>query len=159
MYCAYTIIAFIIRNTQNFWSWLRSHHKVRNKNHATCPFGFNGFSKPLCLDARRGGTITFRHTAFCQVWCHARKQFLVSFWAPSPNCEKRLLSSTFLSVCPSAWNNSASTGRIFMKFEITFFFSRKSVEKIQASLKPGKNNGYLTLRPMYIYDSISLSSS
>ena len=34
----------------------------------------------------------------------------------------------------------------------------KSVEKIQASLKPDKNNEHFTLRPMYIYDSMSLSS-
>jgi len=33
------------------------------------------------------------------------------------------------------------------------------VEKIQVSLKSDKNNGYFTLRPMYIYDNISLNSS
>jgi len=36
---------------------------------------------------------------------------------------------------------------------------RKSVEKIQVSLKYDKNNGYFTCRPMYIYGNISLSSS
>jgi hypothetical protein len=36
---------------------------------------------------------------------------------------------------------------------------RKSVEKIQVSLKSDKNNGYFTWRPMYIYDYISLNSS
>jgi hypothetical protein len=77
-------------------------------------------------EARGGGMITFRHTAFYQVCWHARKQFLESFWAPSQNCEKRLLSSTCLSVLPSTWNNSASTGRIFMKFEITVFFENLS---------------------------------
>jgi len=42
--------------------------------------------------------------------------------------------SFVMSVCPSAWNNPAPTGRIF----------RKSVEKIQVSLKSDKNNGYFT---------------
>jgi hypothetical protein len=37
-------------------------------------------------------------------------------------CEKRLLASPCPSVCPSAWNNSATTGRIFMKFAIWIFF-------------------------------------
>lgn len=55
MYCMYSIITFIIRNTQNFGRWLRSHHHIRNKNHETCPIRFNGFSKPLCLDAKGGG--------------------------------------------------------------------------------------------------------
>jgi len=33
---------------------------------------------------------------------------------------------------------------------------RKFVEKIQVSLKSNKRNGYVTWRPRYIYDSISL---
>jgi hypothetical protein len=36
---------------------------------------------------------------------------------------------------------------------------RKSVEKIQASLKYDNNNRYFTWRPTYIYDGISLNSS
>jgi hypothetical protein len=59
-----------------------------------------------------------------------------------------------LSVSLSAWNSSASTGRIFMKFE----YFRKSVEKIQILLKPD-NSGHFTWRQMYIYDHISLISS
>ena len=35
---------------------------------------------------------------------------------------------------------------------------RKSVEKIQLSLKSEKNNGYFTGRTMYMYDNISLNS-
>jgi hypothetical protein len=34
---------------------------------------------------------------------------------------------------------------------------RKSLEKIQDSLKSDKNNGYFTWRPTYTYDNISLS--
>ena len=36
---------------------------------------------------------------------------------------------------------------------------RKSLERIQVSLKSDRNNGYFTQRSMYIYDSISLYSS
>jgi hypothetical protein len=58
------------------------------------------------------------------------------FQARSKNCKMRLLASSLsacltVSVCPPfrppAWNNSAPTGRIFMKFCILFFenLSRK----------------------------------
>jgi hypothetical protein len=49
------------------------------------------------------------------------------FWAPSKNCGMRLLLSLCLSVCPPAWNNSATTGRIFMKFDIWVFFENFTV--------------------------------
>jgi hypothetical protein len=58
-----------------------------------------------------------------------------------------------MSACPSAWINSAPTGRIFMKFNMGFFF-RKTSQKIQVAFKSDKNKGYLTWRPMCIYDSI-----
>ena len=41
-------------------------------------------------------------------------------------------------------------------FELLF---RKSVEKIQVSLKSEKNNGYFTYRSFHIYDNILLNSS
>jgi hypothetical protein len=46
------------------------------------------------------------------------------------------------NVSLSAWNNSALTGRIFIKFGI--YTLRKSVGKIQVSLKSEKNNGSFT---------------
>jgi hypothetical protein len=49
-----------------------------------------------------------------------------SFYSLSQNCEKRLLASSCLSVCLSAWKNSALTGRIFMKFDIWVFFENLS---------------------------------
>jgi len=73
-------------------------------------------------------------------------------------CEKRLFALSCLSVCPCVWNNSAVTGRNFMKFDIWGIF-RNSVEEIQVSLKSEKNNGYFTWRSMYMYDHISLNSS
>ena len=46
----------------------------------------------------------------------------MDFWARSQNCEKCLLASSCLSFCPSAWNISARTGRIFMKFDVWGLF-------------------------------------
>ena len=40
----------------------------------------------------------------------------------SKNCKKWLLASSFLSIPLSAWDNSAPTGRIFMKPDIRTFF-------------------------------------
>jgi hypothetical protein len=43
--------------------------------------------------------------------------------------------------------------------EIGYFSAfRKSIEKIQISLKSDKIDGYFTCKPMYIYDNISLNS-
>ena len=55
--------------------------------------------------------------------------------------------SWFMSVCvrPSAYNNSAPSWRIFMKFDIFSIF-RKSVEKIQVPLESYKNDRYFTWR-------------
>ena len=50
-------------------------------------------------------------------------------------------------ICPSAWNNSALTEGIFMKFGSIF---RKSAEKISVSLKSDKNNGIVTWRPIHL---------
>ena len=46
----------------------------------------------------------------------------------------------------------------FREIRYTIIF-RKCVEKIQVSLKSDKNNGYFTLRPICVYDYISLSYS
>jgi hypothetical protein len=43
-----------------------------------------------------------------------------------------------MSVRLSAWNNSAATGHILIKFDMSTF--RKSVDKIQVSFKSDKNN-------------------
>jgi len=48
------------------------------------------------------------------------------------NYEKATISFV-MSVCPSAWNKSAPTGRIFFKHDLGIF--RKSVEEIQVSTK------------------------
>jgi hypothetical protein len=80
---------------------------------------------------------------------------------PSQNCEKRdisLVVSVFLSVHSSICKKLAPTRRILVKFDILNIF-RKSMEKIQISLKSDKNYDFFTLRPKYIYDNLSLNSS
>ena len=75
--------------------------------------------------------------------------------ARSRKCEKRpLASSVRLSVC------TEQLGSHWTDFHEIWYLSifRKSVEKIQTSLKSEKNNGSFTWRPIYIFDSISFSS-
>ena len=59
-----------------------------------------------------------------------------------------------LSVPPSVWNYSASTGRIFIKFGIF----RKSAEEFQVLFQSDKNNLCFTWRPLCIYDYLLLNS-
>jgi len=54
-----------------------------------------------------------------------------------------------MSVRPSAWNNSAPTVGIIMKFHIWAFF-RKSVKKIQVSLTPNKLEDFMFLWPCIV---------
>ena len=60
-----------------------------------------------------------------------------------------LQTGSTMSVCPPAWNNSSSSGGIFMKFGIWLFFLLFS-EKIQTLSKCDKNNGYFTWRPIHM---------
>jgi hypothetical protein len=55
--------------------------------------------------------------------------------------------------CLSTWNNSAPTGRIFMKF---VEYLSKTVKKIRGSLKPDKRKGHFC---MNIHDNKSMNSS
>jgi len=78
---------------------------------------------------------------------------LLFFLACSQNCKKWLLALSSLS----AWNNSAPTGWIFMKYDIWSLCKNPS-SKIQVSLKSDKSNWYFTWRPTYIYNSTLLNS-
>jgi hypothetical protein len=53
-----------------------------------------------------------------------------------------------LFVCPSAWNNSATTGTDFHDILVKI---KKSVQQIQVSLNFDKNNSYYTLRQIHIF--------
>ena len=66
--------------------------------------------------------------------------------------------SFITSVRPSARNNSAPTGRIFMKFDFSVFIP-KTVKKIKVSLNFNTNKGYFTWIFIYIYNDTSLNSS
>jgi len=71
--------------------------------------------------------------------------------------KKHLLSSSCLSVRPSARNKLAPTGRIFIKFWNRIL--RKSVEKFAVSLKSDKNNGqFKRTRYVYLWHLAELSS-
>jgi len=59
--------------------------------------------------------------------------------------------SALRSVRPSARNNSAFTGRIFMKFRIWRF--GENLKKTEVSLESDKNSRRSVLRPMRIYDA------
>jgi hypothetical protein len=64
-----------------------------------------------------------------------------------------------MSLCPYIRASAPAHGKTRLPpedFRESIFL--KSVEKIQISLKSDKNNGYITRRPVCIYDSISLNS-
>ena len=101
------------------------------------------------------GKNLWKHSIYClRYWISEYVYHLVS----SQNCEKWLLvlsyESVWLSVCVEQLN---SYWMDFLEIWCLSIFW-KSIEKIQVSLKSDKNNGYITRRPMYIFDPISLSS-
>jgi hypothetical protein len=75
----------------------------------------------------------FTHSFWICVWHQISVSPLIRrFLGPCANLRKTIVGfvmSVYLSVGLSAWNNSAPTGRIFIKFNIWRFF-RKNVEKI-----------------------------
>ena len=79
------------------------------------------------------------------------------FQVRSQNCEKRLL--VFLMSVRPHGTTRLPNGRIFMTFDILNIFRKKSVEKLRIPFKSDQNNRHFTLRPTYIFDHISLSSS
>jgi hypothetical protein len=71
--------------------------------------------------------------------------------------EKRLLVSLRLSALPHGTTRLPLEG-VFVEIDIWGFFQNLS-KKIKYSLLSGKNNGYFTRIPVYIYDNIQLSYS
>ena len=53
------------------------------------------------------------------------------------------VTNSVVYVCPSALNNSTSTGRIFVKIDITEYFSKICREN-EVALQSDQNNGYFT---------------
>jgi hypothetical protein len=54
--------------------------------------------------------------------------------------------------------NMAPAAGILLKFDVLRVF-RKSAQHIEVALKSDKNNGYITCRPMYVYDYILFNST
>jgi hypothetical protein len=83
-----------------------------------------------------GGYNSSKYVAF-SVLCSLSLVLLGAF----AKLRKTTIYFVVTRVCPYAWNNSTPTGRIFMKFLYLCVF-RKSMEKMQVSLKSDKNKGY-----------------
>ena len=77
----------------------------------------------------------------------------ISPQARSQDGEKRLLSSSCLSVLLSIRMEQLGSQSTDFHEKSSLRTSRKSVEKVQVSLKPDKNTRYFKQRLMYIYDS------
>jgi len=111
--------------------------------------------EPRCLGRPARSSVT-KLTAEIEVkkqviWnLHSRRKLSLVTFAKLRKATIGFVISVRMSVPPSAWNNSPSTGRIFMKFDIWGFFL-KSVEKIQVLLKADKNKGYFRWRPTNIF--------
>jgi len=67
----------------------------------------------------------------------------------SQNCEKQLSTLSCPSVRPPAWNKSAPTGRVFMKF--IWEVSQHLSWKFQVLLKSDKIRGHFTWRPIHYF--------
>jgi hypothetical protein len=97
----------------------------------------------------------------CERIVHNRK--LRSFLGELAKLRKATISfvvSVRLSVRPSACPRKQLCSHWTNLYEIwCLSIFRKSVEKIQDSLKSGKNNRYFTWRIMHIFNHISLTSS
>jgi len=80
--------------------------------------------------------------------------FNAPFWARPQYCEKRLLASSCLSVHMEQLGSHRTDYREILYLRIY----RKSVEKIQVSLKSGEYKGDFTRRPIDVLYHISLIS-
>jgi len=80
----------------------------------------------------------------------------MTFWRVSKIAKKKEATNGFVkSVRPSA--RLSGFHRAYFHEILYLSIFRKSVEKIQVSLKSDKNNGYFARRPIYISDYISFS--
>ena len=128
------------------------HHKPLYFVDSMYLFFFASFNKgKLCFLARsQPNVLVVRMRRFLGFFrTNSKKRFLASSYR---YVRLHIRPSVRPSVCLSAWNNSAPTGRIFMKFWYLSIF-RKLVEKIQVSSKPHKNNRYFAWRRIHIFDN------
>jgi hypothetical protein len=72
---------------------------------------------------------------------------------------RKATASFLMSVCLSVRMEKLRSHWTDFYEVLRLIIFRKYEEKIQVSLNSDKNNGYLTQRPMYIYTTITFSSS
>ena len=83
----------------------------------------------------------------------------MSFLGALPNCQKRLLGASWLPVCPPVCPpvclpfRMEQLGSHWTDFHEVWYLKifRKSVEKVQGSLKSDKHKGYFTSIPIYFF--------
>jgi hypothetical protein len=103
------------------------------------------------LESKSGHSVSYKNKRLKVI-----REFILISYAPTPNCERLLLSSSCLSVRCLAQLGSHCTDF----YEVWYFrIFRKSAEKIRVSLKSDKNIGHFTWRPVYMCDNMSLNSS
>ena len=122
-----------------------THHVVSHKTSSRIP-DTESVSETLTL-VYLWEQVYYRELQFFSRVCVGKKRdciYTLNFWARLPMCRKATVSFA-MCVCPSEWNNSCRTGRIFMKFYFLVYF-RKSAEKFQFSVKCAKNIGHFTWR-------------
>jgi hypothetical protein len=88
---------------------------------------------------------------FCSPARGLQQRFSI-FWRVAK--QPKVAITIVMSVRPDG-TTRPPLGRFFMKLNIF----RKSIEKIQVSLKSDTNNGYFPRRPMHIYGNTSLNYS
>ena len=113
-------------------------------------------------EAGGGNTDYISSHSFLPGMLACQKKVFSVFWGAFVKPRKATITydmSVSLSVHLSV--RMKQLGFYWTDFHEIWYFSifRKSAKKIQVSLKPDKNNGHFTLRPSYIYDGISHSSS
>jgi hypothetical protein len=74
--------------------------------------------------------------------CGQKVEFLGAI-AKLPNATVKFFTPVCLSVRPLAWNNSAPTERIFMKFDFSVFLENL-LRKFKFSLQSDRNNKCFT---------------
>ena len=122
--------------------------------------------KPVAGILTSYGYHTYHQILYQKIVLSAHTPIVSIFRRFPQNCEKRLLASSWPSVClPSVHLSVLPHGITF--FPLNEFWFKKSYiwvffenlsRKIQVLLKSQKNNGHCTWRSLHIYD-ISLNSS
>jgi hypothetical protein len=116
------------------------------------------FSQQYTTTANTFAVKTYNFSKVNELMFSSSMHFLGAF----PKLRKATIGfpmSVCLSVCPSICTEQLDFHwKDLHEFWYLNIF-RKSVEKVQVPLKPGKNNDYFIQRPMYIYGSISTNSS